>query len=330
MIRRSRAEAFRTYAPIVKKDTLITLLSARLTISNQRADDLLRQFMIRDQNGGDWDLFYRPLVPLAGSDIGVASSFIGLSRFYRNVFSIAIRDTDTDLSARGFKPLSALREKFLSAGFRAGTNKAVCVGGREITDVDFFFLLDQVLFIAQVKVLLEPDSAYEKWKVMTKLTRASEQLQRTMDNLPGLVGDLLDELGVPHEERKHIGQPFPFILCNIEHTTGFRLKGFPVVHFGLLEMLVRGGRIGMLAVESGTVKHVGFRSVIRGSLPSGADFVNLIQDPRPYFRAMFRPPTEFEQINFASGSFVIQAPGFRFTSDNQAEEASSLLSPKKS
>src|SRR6266849_5461694 len=34
MIRRSRAEAFRTYAPIVKKDTLITLLSARLTISN--------------------------------------------------------------------------------------------------------------------------------------------------------------------------------------------------------------------------------------------------------------------------------------------------------
>ncbi len=85
----------------------------------------------------------------------------------------------------------------------------------------------------------------------------------------------------------------------------------------------------MLILEGGIIQHVEFRSVIRGSLPSAADFVNLIQDPRPYFHAMFRPPTEFEQVNFASGSFVIQVPAFSFTVDNQAQEASSPLSPKK-
>ncbi len=78
----------------------------------------------------------------------------------------------------------------------------------------------------------------------------------------------------------------------------------------------------MLAVEGGSVKHVGFKSVIRGSSPSGADFMDLIQDPRPYFRAMFRPPTKFEQISFVSGSFVIQAPGFHFTASNRGEDAS--------
>lgn len=137
--------------------------------------------------------------------------------------------------------------------------------GREITDVDFFFLVDQVLFVAQVKVLIEPDSTYETWKVITKLNRAADQLQRTMDNLSDIKSAVLDELGVPDEERKKITRSFPFILCNIEHTTGLKLKRFLVVHFGLLEMLLKGGQIGMLAVEAGTIRHLGYKRVTHGS-----------------------------------------------------------------
>jgi hypothetical protein len=47
--------------------------------------------------------------------------------------------------------------------------------------------------------------------------------------------------------------------------------------------------------------------------------MRLIQDPTPYFRAMFERP-EIGQLNFMCGSFVIQAPGSRITSEAKADE----------
>jgi hypothetical protein len=307
-IRMNHTERFSDFAHVIAKEELTTRLSKELAISQDQAEALLSQFTIHNRSDNDWDLFYRPLIGLPENNFGIGSTFIESSRFYRNVFSIAIRDSNLDLSARGFKPLCALRERFLRAEFKVGINKSVHEEGREITDVDLFFLKDQVLFVAQVKVLLEPDSAYEMWKVMTKLNRAAEQLQRTMNGLADIETELFNELNVRDKERNHMNQSFPFILCNIEHATGLRLRGFPVVHFGLLEMLPRGGRVGFLAVEGGSVSQVGFRQVIRGASPTGPEFMSLIDDPRPYFNAMFRRP-RIEQLDFRSGSFLIQVPG---------------------
>jgi hypothetical protein len=307
-IPRSPADELHTYAPALDKDLLIGLISRELKIPKVHAGELLGQFTIHGQGDDDWDLFYRPLVLLPGGDLGIASTFIEMSRFYRNLFSIAVKDSDVDLSARGFKPLSGLCEKFSRARIKTGTNKRLRTEGRDITDVDFFFVKDRILFIAQIKVLLEPDSVYDTWKVTNKLTRAAEQLLRTMHSPISVRNELLDELQISEQERKRISHVFPFILCNIEHATGLKIKGFSVVHFGFLEMLLRGGRVGVLAVDGGSIRRVGSKPLIRGAEPSGAEIMSLIEDPRPYYSAMFRRP-EIGHLNFVSGSYVIQVPG---------------------
>jgi hypothetical protein len=306
-IRTNRGEALSNFAPVIAKSELKARLSDELKISEDHADALLSQFTIHKRRDNDWDLFFRPLIEVAENNLGLGSTFIESSRFYRNVFSIAIRDSSLDLSPRGFKPLVALREKFVKADVKVGVNRSVRKEGRDLTDVDLFFFKDQILFVAQVKVLLDPDSPYETWKVMTKLNRAADQLQSTMDALPSIKADLFNELGLLEKERNQEAQNFPFILCNIEHATGLRIKGFPVVHFGLLEMLLRGGRIGLLAVESGSINPIGFRQLIRGERPTGVEFKSLINDPRPYFNTMFKRP-HIRQFNFCSGSFVVQVP----------------------
>ena len=312
----SSKENIYRYTPSVPREALVSRLSQQLGCGDEQSGRLLDQFTAPNPWDGGWDLCYRPLVPLSGNEFGIAATMIGISRFDRNVFSIAVRDSNLDISARGFKPLSTLSQKFSRAGFKTATNKKVRIGGREVTDVDLFFLKDQILFIAQAKVIIEPDSAYDIWKARTKLARAADQLKRTMGSLANIRDDLFDELRVADHERASIRQYFPFILCNAVQVLGERVVGFPVVHFGFLEMLLRGGRVGLLKVEDRIVSHEGERSLVGGSLPSGSDFARLIEDPRPYFEVMFRRP-EFVRHSFGSGSFVIEVPASEVNLDGE-------------
>jgi hypothetical protein len=56
----------------------------------------------------------------------------------------------------------------------------------------------------------------------------------------------------------------------------------------------------MLAVEAGTIRHLGYKRVTHGSYPSGVEFMRLIQDPTPYFAQCLNAPKLGSSISYAA------------------------------
>lgn len=297
------------FAPVMSEQFLGELLSKELNITLQHAVQVTNQFKTSVEPGRNLDLFFKPLIELRSKEILPSFTFIESGRFYRNVFAIAIQESDLDLSPRGLKPLHSIASRFKQTNFKSATNIRVYVDDLQLTDVDLLLLKDHVLFLAQAKVVIQPDSPYEFWKVRMKLAQAAKQLERTMGAFHLIKEQLLNALGASEAEKANLNEVRPFILTNVVSYMGFRSGGYPIVNFDYLKMLLRGGRVGLLNVDREGITPLGGVRLIAGMQPTGNELSKLIDNPNPYYESMFSKP-HYTVGTIQIGPFTLEVPVF--------------------
>jgi hypothetical protein len=262
-------------------------LRSEIGYSEEMASSFRRQFTSDLEDRSSLDLFYRPLLRISQDEFALAISYAETSRFDRNVFRIALLESDMDLAKRGFKPLKAVVARLREKDFKSTENVPLSADGRIRTDADLLAFKDGLLFVAQVKIVIDADSVYETWQVEQKLRTAASQLVRTLA--------LLDEAENLRRAVQELGLSGPgiiegvvsFILTNDWHFTGLRIDGFSVVDLSYLELIFTEG-----AMTFGTRGRPVRVKFIRGEKPTGEELRTLIENP--LHRMMFtKPEVEF-------------------------------------
>src|SRR5262249_53310495 len=144
--------------------------------------------------------------------------------FDRNVFMLIATESDLDQKKKGYLPVRNLRKAFLNAGFQAVTDFTIRIDGQEVTDLDLAAFKDGTLFLAQSKIIVEPDSLYDIWKAEAKLSRAAIQLDKCLQHLDAVREGLFEQLGIKGTHEKNV---VPFIVTNSRHFTERRFGGHP-------------------------------------------------------------------------------------------------------
>jgi|SRR5271157_483956 len=279
---------------VVPSSQLVSLFCLCSGAGDKESERLLSQFSL-DPRERNQDPFFRPLIRLDREEYLIAATFIETSRFSRNIFTIAIREGNVDFSAKGLKPLKGLYQKFLSAGFSALLNFPIKLSGKLVTDVDIAAAKDGFLFIGQTKVLIRPDTPYDKWKVLENLRKAADQLTASLQH----ISVLRDRLGLIEGEFLVV----PFLLTNIWNFTGSTINGFKVVDFSYLSMLLTGGEISKILFKPVPRREI-FK-LIRGKYPTGIELSERLQ--KPLHEAMFERP-KLEMRSFVVGDWTVTVP----------------------
>ena len=285
--------------PVLSFGFLEDFLRSESGLTDTIARSFSMQFTADLNDRSSLDLFYRPLLRLSGNECALAISFAETSRFDRNVFRIALRDSDMDVSERGLKPVTDLIAVFKKRDFKAASNIPLSVQGIVSTDADLVVYRDGLLFVAQVKIVIEADSIYETWQVEQKLRTAASQLTRTLtllkdnENLHQVVTDL----AIPSSSA--IKEVVPFILTNDWHFTGLRIGNFSVIDLSYLDLVLTNA-----TVTAGTrERRIGLK-FIRGETPTAEELKTLIIEP--IHRGMFtRPFVRFHKQSIGNLSFSI-------------------------
>src|SRR5205085_4858996 len=98
-----------------------------------------------------------------------------------------------------------------------------------VTDVDIAFVGQHQLFIGQCKVILEPDSAYERWKGKKRLATAADQLDICMEEVSQIKQEFSKRsLGSKLRDDLEV---IPFILTNTLYYTGARIRNYTIIDF---------------------------------------------------------------------------------------------------
>jgi hypothetical protein len=185
-------------------------------------------------------MFHKPLMLFCGDIIAVPTPYIRGSRFDSNgTFALIATETDLDQKRKGYLPVLELKASFREAGFHCLTDFKVRDCQRLVTDIDLVVFKDEILFLAQCKIVIEPDTSYEAWKAEGKLRLASKQLRTCMDHYERIRPLLLSQLGVDGREKRVV----PFILTNTRQFTERSFGGYPVVDIPYIPSLVSGYRI---------------------------------------------------------------------------------------
>jgi hypothetical protein len=236
-----QAEDNARLVPVVNRDFLRAQIRQFLKVDDPRAECLVAQFSCRLEGSKEFDLYLKPLMELTNGMTVIPVSFVQLSRFERNIFTIAERAGAADLSPRGFNPREALASRFRDDGFGVKTNVPVVLDGQTITDADILIAKDRFLFVGQVKVVIDPDGAYEHWKVKQTLLNGADQLVKTVHAINSNFGLFLSEMDI----RLSDAALQPFLLTNALGFTGTQINGFPVVDFKYLDWLLGGAMLSI-------------------------------------------------------------------------------------
>jgi hypothetical protein len=271
------------WVPILQLDILDEFLQAEANFSKSTCANFRNQLTADLSTPSTLDLFYRPFLTLTSNQLAFAISYAETSRIDRNIFEIALRESDMDVSERGFKPLAKVRESLARNKFSSSTNFPLLCGGAIATDADLLAYKDDHLFVAQVKIVIEADSSYETWQVEQKLKTAASQLSRTLFQMsqPQNAERVAFKLGLARPAAFKI--VVPFLLTNDWHFTGVRINGFSVIDLSYLDLILNEGEI--LVGTMNQLKKIRF---LRGEIPTAAELRELIEEP--LHRAMFKKP----------------------------------------
>jgi hypothetical protein len=280
--------------PVLPLSNLSLIIQFSLRSSTEQSVRLASQFLL-DPSERNQDPFFRPLIKLNEAECLVAETFIETSRFSRNLFTIAIREGQVDFSAKGLKPLQGLQREFLAAGYKALLNIPLATPEGPVTDVDIAAAKDGFLFVGQTKVLINPDTVYDGWRVLESLRRAAEQLGRSLP----YVSVLAERFGLDEGEFVVV----PFLLTNVWDFTGATVKSFKVVDFSYLSLLLTGGEIWNVQFEPVPTREI--HKLIEGRYPTGAELSRLLL--RPIHEAMFQKP-KLERLSFTVGEWTVTMP----------------------
>ena len=284
----------RSQLPVLPLSRLSFLIRSSVGGSLEQSERLVSQFLLNPAERNQ-DPFFRPLIKLNEVECAVAGTFIETGRFSRNIFTIAIREGRVDFSAKGLKPLRGLQREFLNAGYQALLNVPLATPEGPVTDVDIAAAKDGFLFLGQTKVLIQPDTAYDSWKVLENLRKAAGQLRRSLLHTAVLA------------ERFGLGKGdflvVPFLLTNVWDFTGATVEGFKVVDFSYLSLVLTGGEMWNVRFEPTPTREI--HKLIDGRYPSGAELSRLLL--RPIHEAMFQRP-ELQRFSFSVGEWTITVP----------------------
>ena len=187
---------------------LVQLIQECLASRADVSEPLINQYTLA--NAPHQDLFYSPLVPLANGLIGLATKVILSSRMQRNIFRIAVRESELDQKEKGQRPLVALQKSFEHARFQAVLNYPAVLGNKVSTDIDIIALKDGVLFVGQSKIVIIPDTHYEVWLVWEKLVSAADQLRKSLDAIDADSSVIKHRLGMSEKPQRVV----PFIITS--------------------------------------------------------------------------------------------------------------------
>jgi hypothetical protein len=287
--------------PLLNAEIIKEEIATRNGTDADRTNCLFAQFSCQLIAGRPFDLFLRPLLQLNSGKFALPIAFVKISRIERNIFTIAERVKAADLSPRGFRPLARVAQAFRSAGFLAETNVPVFVKGKNVTDIDLVLLKGEYLYLAQVKVAIEPDGVYENWKLHQTLLHGADQLGRTIESLDTIKESLLRRVVGKNVNLPNITDVIPFLLTNSWSFTGTKIQRFPVVDFSYLKMLLNGGTIEFVRGEQQR-----YVKVIKGNQPTESELAALIR--QPFHRAFFQRP-QLVEMGFEIGGQTIYFPG---------------------
>jgi len=271
--------------PDLSRKWFVRLLRKEANVSRKQAEALLEQFL-SEMEIGRTDLFYKPLIPISGMVL-LPTAYVRSSRFDRNVFMLIATESDLDQKKKGYLPVRNLRTEFLDAGFHAVTDFTIRIHGQEATDLDLAAFKDETLFLAQSKIVIEPDSLYDIWKAEGKLIRAATQLDKCLQHLESIRGELFERLGVKGVREKRV---VPFIVTNSRHFTERRFRGYPVVDIPYVEFLLGGARGAVVGTAPGKLRTGSGKKYIKGTHPTAVELEELLK--RTIHRVMERETVE--------------------------------------
>ena len=177
-----------------------------------------------------------------------------------------------DQKKKGFLPIRTLKESFTEAGFLALTEYKIRTGTVLLTDIDLVAFKNGTLFLGQAKIVIEPDSIYDRWKAEEKMRHAATQLKRCVDHFDDIRSGLVQALGIKEEIRKVV----PFIVTNTRQFTERRFLGYPVVDVSYLEFLLHGAAGTFIQPQPGRPRLYSGPSYISGSCPTAEELDHLI------------------------------------------------------
>lgn len=247
------------------------ILSKEANVSRGQARALIHQFS-SEPAVGRIDLFYKPLVPISET-ILFPTAYIRSSRFDRNIFALIATESDLDQKRKGYLPVLSLKKDFVKAGFRALTDFTVRVNRQELTDLDIAAFKDDTLFLAQSKIVIEPDTTYDNWKVEQKLSRAAAQLQSCLEHLDAVREGLFERLGMKGTRERRV---VPFICTNSRMFTERRFGGFPVVDLAYLRFVLSGARGAIIVTGSPRIGIGSGKAYIKGKYPTAQELGELL------------------------------------------------------
>jgi hypothetical protein len=257
--------------PELGRNWVIRMLARETNVSREQARALIHQFS-SEPTVGRTDMFYRPLLSISDM-ILFPTAYIRSSRFDRNVFMLIATESDLDQKRKGYLPVVNLRTDFVEAEFQALTDFKVRVNGEEVTDLDLAAFKDGTLFVAQSKIVIEPDSSFDTWKAEQKLRRAAVQLDKCLERLDAIRDGLFERLGLKGSREKRV---VPFIMTNSRLFTERRFGGYPVVDLPYLRFVLGGARGAIIGTGSGTIRTASGKAYIKGKYPTAQEFEELL------------------------------------------------------
>jgi len=267
--------------PELNRNWFLRIMARETNTSRVKANDLLNQFTSRSATGRI-DLFYKPLL-LMSNTILLPTAYIRNSRFERNIFTLIASESDLDQKKKGYLPVRELKGLFVEAGFRSLTDFRVRINRQEITDIDLVAFKDGLLFLAQSKIVIDPDSQYDAWKAEEKLNWAAVQLGKCLAQLDTIRESLFERLGLRGVQERRV---VPFIVTNSRQFTERRFREHPVVDVPYLRFLLSGAQGTIIGVGSGRIGAASGHSYIKGQRPTGEELEELLR--RTIHRVMKR------------------------------------------
>ena len=227
------------------------------------------------------DLQYQPVIPSA-ANYYVLSSIATISNIGRNLFTL-LKRCNININEDGTDDplLKVLSTTFANA--RIPIAKDINIPG--VTDIDFAYVVDKTLFIAECKKNIVPTDIFEARTSIDAIHKAERQLYKIQNELrtPAKLERVLNIVGVDYSSDYKV---VPFVITGNRVFSNTNEYAFPIRHF---RDLVR-------YVESGTMT-VGEQDIYFREGPgyTEKDFIYFLQEDSPYLDCFIKSMAKYRQ-----------------------------------
>ena len=273
----TQSEYLQSLIPCVSIDTFKCLRP----IFGDKLDAFWELNNYQGTNSSIIDLQYQPVIP-SSSNYYVLSSIATISNIGRNLFTL-LKRCNSNINEDGTDDplLKILSTTFANAGILFA--KDINIPG--VTDIDFAYVVDKTLFIAECKKNIVPTDIFEARTSIDAIHKAERQLRRIQNELrtPAKLERVLNIVGVDYSPDYNV---VLFVITGNRVFSNTNEYAFPIRHF---RDLIR-------YVESGTMK-VGEKEIYFREGPGFAerDFLYFLQDNSPYLDCFIKSMAKYSQ-----------------------------------